>query len=186
MKHPQSTGPSGALQVDVKELKGRPGGQETLVGVVPTPAGFSVSLVGIPEQSDLHCDLRLESVHEGVLVTGTVTAEVAGECGRCLEPIGYPISVDVMQLFSWSDNAGEAASEEDEELRAVGEDLILDLEPVLRDLLVTTLPFQPVCREDCPGLCSQCGFRMEDDPEHEHEQIDPRWATLQGLKDRLS
>jgi uncharacterized protein len=52
---------------------------------------------------------------------------------------------------------------------------------VLRDVVVPALPFQPVCRDDCPGLCSQCGARLADDPEHEHDVVDPRWAALQGL-----
>ena len=73
----------------------------------------------------------------------------------------------------------DAESEEDEE-RQIEDDMI-DLEPVLRDAVLPSLPFQPVCRDDCPGLCSQCGARLEDDPEHHHEQIDPRWAALEAL-----
>jgi uncharacterized protein len=61
------------------------------------------------------------------------------------------------------------------------EDGLLDLEPVLRDAVVLALPLQPVCREDCPGLCSECGARLADDPDHHHEAVDIRWAALQGL-----
>ena len=178
MIHPQQ---NALLQVDVKELKGKPGAQETLSRTVPAPADFATVLVGIPEASDLNVDLRLESVHEGVLLSGTASAEVAGECGRCLDPLSYPLTVDVMQLFVWEDEG-----EDDDDTRAVSEDLSVDLEPVLRDLMVSALPFQPVCRENCPGLCSQCGFRMEDDPEHAHEQLDPRWAALSGLAAELN
>ena len=60
-------------------------------------------------------------------------------------------------------------------------DDLIDLEPVLRDAVVPSLPFQPVCREDCPGLCSECGAHLAEDPEHHHEVIDPRWAALQTL-----
>lgn len=169
------------LQVDVKELKGKPGVQETLSGTVPAPADFATVLVGIPEASELNVDLRLESVHEGVLLSGSASAEVAGECGRCLDPLSYPLTVDVMQLFTWDGDVDEEA----EDTRAVAEDLTVDVEPVLRDLMVSALPFQPVCRQDCPGLCSQCGFRMEDDPEHAHEQLDPRWAALSTLAAEL-
>lgn len=174
------------LQVDVKELRARPGAQDTLSRIVATPDGFSRVLVGIPHGSELHLDLRLESVHEGVLLTGTASAEVSGECGRCLDPISYPLVVDVMQLFTWADRAEESSDGDDEESRTVGEDFILDCEPVLRDLMISELPFQPVCREDCPGLCSQCGFRMEDDLEHHHQQVDPRWAALSGLAAELN
>ena len=59
---------------------------------------------------------------------------------------------------------------------------LLDLEPLLRDAVVLSLPFQPLCRDDCPGLCIECGARLADDPGHQHEEpIDPRWAALQGL-----
>jgi uncharacterized protein len=62
----------------------------------------------------------------------------------------------------------------------------LDLEPTLRDALVPALPFQPVCDPDCPGLCSRCGARLLDDPDHSHEDNDPRWAALAGLTDQLA
>ena len=60
-------------------------------------------------------------------------------------------------------------------------DETIDLEPMLRDAVITQLPFQPVCREDCQGLCAQCGARLEDDPGHHHEVLDPRWSALSGL-----
>ncbi|WP_300345148.1 YceD family protein [Nesterenkonia sp.] len=179
--HPQQ---KTLLQVDVKELKGKPGAQETLSRTVPTPADFATVLVGIPEASDLNVQVRLESVHEGVLLTGSASAEVTGECARCLDAISYPLTVDVMQLFTWVDETG--GENDDGDSLAVDENLMVDVEPVLRDLMVSALPFQPVCREDCPGLCSQCGFRLEDDPEHAHEQVDPRWAALAGLAAELN
>ena len=68
----------------------------------------------------------------------------------------------------------------DETSRLEGD--LLDLEPLLRDAVVLALPFQPLCQDDCPGLCVECGARLADDPDHGHEtQIDPRWAALQGL-----
>ena len=65
------------------------------------------------------------------------------------------------------------------------QDDLVDLEPLLRDAVVLALPFQPLCRDDCPGLCTECGARLADDPDHQHEDaIDPRWAALQGLTDK--
>ena len=57
----------------------------------------------------------------------------------------------------------------------------VDLEPLLRTAVVGELPFQPLCDEDCMGLCDQCGVRLEDEPEHHHEIVDPRWEALRGL-----
>lgn len=173
------------LHVDVKELKGHPGVQHNFSRTVEAPEGLGTVLVGIAENSDLVLDLRVESVHEGVLLSGTASAEVAGQCGRCLDPISYPLTVDVMQLYSWDQEVPEAEGD-DEETRVVTPDLTIDLEPALRDLMVSALPFQPVCAEDCQGLCSQCGIRMEEAPDHVHEQLDPRWAGLADLAQKLN
>ena len=61
---------------------------------------------------------------------------------------------------------------------------LLDLEPTLRDAVVLALPIAPLCRDDCPGLCAQCGARLADDPGHRHDdQVDARWVALAGLLD---
>lgn len=57
-----------------------------------------------------------------------------------------------------------------------------DLEQVVRDTVVPALPFQPVCQEDCEGLCPECGVRLLDHPGHAHEvPVDSRWAALADL-----
>lgn len=146
---------------------------------VPAPKDFGVALIGVQEGSEMELDLRFEAVHEGILVSGSVDVEVVGECGRCLDPLRYGSSVDVQELFYY--DAPELAEDEEEDAQRLVENDAIDLEPVLRDAVVTSLPFQPVCREDCQGLCAECGTRLEDDPGHQHEVLDPRWAALSGL-----
>jgi len=166
------------LVIDTRELGRRPGSMRRVSRSVPAPADLGVDVLGVAEGSQLDLDLRLESVMEGVLVSGTVRGEVTGECVRCLDPIASPLAVDVQELFAY---AGQDHHDDDEtELRQLEGDL-LDLEPTLRDAVVLALPFQPVCRVDCPGLCSQCGARLADDPGHGHEAVDARWAALQAL-----
>lgn len=117
---------------------------------------------------------------EGVLVTGTAQAELAGECARCLDPIEDDIVARFQELFVYDSSE---ADEEDEGVSRLEGDLV-DLEPLLRDAVVLALPFQPLCMEDCPGLCVECGANLKDDPDHTHEApIDPRWAGLAALKD---
>jgi uncharacterized protein len=149
---------------------------------VAAPEHLGTDVIGIPAGSDLELDLRLESVMEGVLVSGTARAEVTGECVRCLDPIASPLAVDVQELFAYP---GHEHDDDETELRQLEGDL-LDLEPVLRDAVVLALPFQPVCRADCPGLCSQCGARLADDPGHGHEVADARWAALSALVDETT
>lgn len=157
---------------------------------VPAPAHLGVDVLGVPEGSALELDLRLESVVEGVLVSGTVAATVAGDCVRCLDPVTRDLVVDLQELFVHSGEGrgrhhGSDADDQAEDLPALEGDL-LDLEPTVRDAVVLALPLQPVCRDDCPGLCPICGVRLEEDPDgsaHRHEESDPRWAALRQLTD---
>jgi uncharacterized protein len=143
---------------------------------VPAPAELGTDVVGVPEGSDVELDLRLESVVEGVLVSGTARVRVEGECVRCLDPLTSHEVVRVQELYYYPDQ-----STDDAEAGRIQGDLI-DLGPLVRDAVVLGLPFRPVCRDDCPGLCAQCGARLADDPDHRHEQDDPRWAALAALR----
>jgi uncharacterized protein len=150
---------------------------------VPAPPELGIEVLHVPEGSPVELDLRLEAVMEGVLLTGTASAELEGECVRCLEPIRDEIQVDLQELFVYPDGRhDESDTELDDEASRLEDDL-LDLEPLLRDAVVLALPFQPLCEDDCPGLCTECGARLKDDPDHAHEAaIDPRWAGLQALQ----
>jgi uncharacterized protein len=148
---------------------------------VPAPADLGIEVLRVPEGSPVELDLRLEAVMEGVLVTGEARAELQGECVRCLEPIRDDVEVTFQELYVYDDLRDHASDEEDDEVSMLQDDL-LDLEPLLRDAVVLALPFQPLCRDDCPGLCPECGARLADEPDHTHEAaIDPRWAKLTGL-----
>jgi len=171
------------LALDTKELPRRPGGMVEGEVQVAAPEYFGTDVIGVPEGQLMTLRLRLESVMEGVLVTGTVHATATGACVRCLEPVDLPIEVPFQELFAYADRAAYHRQVEDgdeEDVHELDGDLA-DLEPVLRDAVVPALPFQPVCREDCPGLCSECGALLADDPTHHHEVIDPRWSALAQL-----
>ncbi|HET7357519.1 MAG TPA: DUF177 domain-containing protein [Nocardioidaceae bacterium] len=171
--------PRAPLVLDTRELGRRPGSQRTTAFTEPAPADLGIEVLRVPEGSPIEFDLRLEAVMEGVLVTGTAQAELDGECVRCLEPIHDRIVADFQELFVYDDSETDE-DEDDETSRLEGE--LLDLEPLLRDAVVLALPFQPLCRDDCPGLCAECGARLADDPDHQHDEaVDPRWAALRGL-----
>ncbi|MFE7314915.1 YceD family protein [Streptomyces sp. NPDC057555] len=170
---------------DTRELGRRPGTLKRLSRTVEAPADLGNEVIGAPQGEPVELDLRLESVMDGVLVTGTARATVKGECVRCLEPLERMLEADFQELFAYPDadarttESGDDA--EDEEDTFYIEDDLFDLEPVLRDAVVLALPLQPVCRENCPGLCSDCGARLADDPDHHHDAVDMRWAALQEL-----
>lgn len=170
--------------LDTRELGRRPGSQREVVTTVPAPADLGIEVLGVPEGAEVDLDLRLEAVMEGVLVTGTARAELVGECVRCLDEIDDEMSATFQELYVYTDRDAPSDEEQDDVLgvRRLDENDLVDLEPVLRDAVVLALPFQPLCSEDCPGLCVECGARLADDPEHGHgEPIDPRWAGLTGL-----
>ncbi|MDW5324058.1 YceD family protein [Plantactinospora sp. KLBMP9567] len=180
-KHlPTHLNPRSPLVLDTRELPRRPGVLRTVSRTAAAPADLGVELIGVPEGADLSLDLRLESVSEGVLVSGTVTGPIEGECGRCLRPITDSLVVPIQELYAYEHSTTDETTDEDEVGRMQGD--LIDLEPALRDAVVLALPTNPVCREDCPGLCPECGVHWDELPaEHSHQQVDPRWAGLSQL-----
>jgi uncharacterized protein len=171
--------PRAPLVLDTRELGRRPGSQRQVSRTVPAPADLGIEVLRVPEGSPVELDLRLEAVMEGVLATGTAHVDLEGECARCLEPIRDDVAVPFQELYVYDD---QDVPEEDDEVSKLEGDL-LDLEPLLRDAVVLALPFQPLCEDDCPGLCPECGARLAYDPDHAHDAaIDPRWAGLTALK----
>ncbi len=165
------------LVIDTQELGRRAGAMRVVKSSVEAPAGLGTAVIGVPPGSPVELDLRLESVVEGVLVSGTATVTVAGECVRCLTPISDSLEIDIQELFVYP---GSEATE-DEASRLEGD--LIDLEPLLRDDVVLELPYQPMCGEDCAGLCAECGANLDADPGHAHDEpIDPRWAGLLRLE----
>ncbi len=175
-----SLDPRAPLVLDTRELGRRPGSQRQVSHSVPAPADLGIEVLRVPEGSPVELDLRLEAVMEGVLVTGTASAGLEGECARCLEPISETIEARFQELYVYPEH--QTPHDEDDDVSRLEGDL-LDLEPELRDAVVLALPFQPLCTEDCPGLCPECGVRLAEDPGHEHgAAIDPRWAGLAELQ----
>ena len=188
--------PRAPLVLDTRELGRRPGSLRRARLTAPAPADLGIEVLRVPEGSPVDFELRLEAVMEGVLVTGQAQADLEGECVRCLGEIHDKVVADFQELFVYEDSdtatgphglpgpaSGAGSGVGDDDVNRLEGDL-LDLEPVLRDAVVLTLPFQPLCRDDCPGLCAECGARLADDPGHQHEEpVDPRWAALQDLRE---
>ena len=150
----------------------------TLHETVPSPSRIGLDLIAIAEGAPLELDLRIESVSEGVLVTGTVSAPTSGECARCLTPITGDVEIDLTELFAYPDSTTDETTDADEVGRVV------DRRPSTSSSRSST-PSGWRCRSrrcatpDCAGLCPTCGVAMATaEPGHHHEQIDPRWAKL--------
>ncbi len=172
--------PRSPLVLSTTDLPRRPGVMRVVQQKVCAPEGFGLELIGVPPGAELSLNLRLESVSEGVLVSGTVSGPLSGECGRCLRPISAMVDVSIQELYAYPDSVTDVTSDDDEVGRLM--DDLIDLEPVLRDTVVLSLPNNPLCRQDCPGLCPECGVPRDELPaDHGHGQMDPRWAVLSQL-----
>ncbi|HEU0240993.1 MAG TPA: YceD family protein [Micromonosporaceae bacterium] len=168
------------LVLDTRDLPRGPGSMREVQRVVPAPGDLGLQLIGVPRGTDLTLDLTLQSVTEGVYVSGHVSGGLAGECGRCLRPIQDTVDVEIAELYAYADSTTDETTEDDEVGRIQGD--LIDLEPVVRDAIVLALPVNPVCGDDCRGLCPDCGVPWDDLPaDHRHEQDDPRWAALRKL-----
>lgn len=173
-----------ALVVDIVDLPHQIGSVKDVRVETAAPADLGTDVIGVPEGSPVVLDAQLTSMEDGVLARGRADVRIHGRCVRCLRDLDEDRTVAFDELY-YLPRAAEARAADDDEgvedLLLVGE-TDLDLEPALRDALVPALPFQPLCRQDCAGLCPQCGERLDDlPPDHHHEQLDPRWSALASL-----
>jgi uncharacterized protein len=160
--------------VAVNDLTRRPGQMNELELDIALVDPMGQGLATVPAGEVIELNLRLESVHEGILATGEVDTKAIAECSRCLEPLKLKVEVDFQELFAYS------LEQEDDLL--VQEEKI-DLEQAITDAVVLSLPFKPVCSQDCLGLCPECGMKMAEDPNHVHQaQIDSRWSELESFR----
>ena len=169
-----------ALKVSVAEVLGRPGRFRT-VDLARPLEGVAITLSRLRDSEPVSGRLRLESVVEGILVTGKVTAPTVVECSRCLTPRHDELSTDLCELYVLP---GRAQGPDDDAYEVDGTDI--DLEPMLRDALTLALPLNPVCRDGCRGLCARCGRDLNAGAcSCTDEAVDPRWGALDQIKARL-
>jgi uncharacterized protein len=174
-----------ALAVDVRELLQQPGAHKHVVLRAALP-DLATPVASVPAGSPVSVDAEVESVVEGLLVTGKVGATVTLRCVRCLRDVDDELEAEVRELFAarGSRSAGAEPRDDEDEGYAVLPDDRLPLDTMVRDTLVLAFPSFPLCRPDCAGLCPECGAdRNSNDCGHGGSgATDPRWAALAGLR----
>lgn len=159
--------------IPVHDLMHRAGTMREIETTIKLESDLGAGLAKVAKGAEIDLELRLESVHEGIYVSGELSTSALGECSRCLEPVSMPIKVDIQELFAYSLEVEDDLLVQDEQI---------DLEQVIVDSVVLNLPFTPICSEDCLGLCSQCGVKLSENPDHAHEApIDSRWNELKNF-----
>lgn len=128
--------------------------------------------------------LRMRRTNQGVLVDGPVEAQVELTCGRCLDSFTLPISFDLEEQFYPTIDVitGLSLPENDDELIfPIDQNHQLDLREALRQNLLLALPMQPICKEDCAGLCPQCGKNLNEGQCNCPPPLDERMSVLGDL-----
>lgn len=181
--------------IPVAQVGRRPGLTQDVNAVMPAPTGIGDDFFGVPQGSDVHVEGRIDSLVDGLLISGTATAFVKGQCGRCLTTLDQDWPVQFTAYFPYEapeaddpfgDEDIDAEDDEGEDTYPLAENgTIMDLESLLRDYLVESLPAQPLCKPDCRGLCPECGIDLNEHPDHTHEKHDIRWAELEAFKQQL-
>lgn len=184
--------PSDVFLFNSHDLPRRPGEMKEYSFDITIPERVGIDVIAVLPGEDIHCEMRLESVSQGVLVSAEISAIADGECMRCLEPIELDINRHIQELYRYEPQKAHTKAErkrareeeddldEDDDLMMDGD--IINLETPIRDAIVLDLPINPLCALDCQGLCPGCGVKFSAlAPDHAHELIDPRWAGLQGL-----
>jgi uncharacterized protein len=195
-----------ALAVSVRELLQKPGAHKHVVLRAPL-ADLATPVASVPSESPVTVDCEVESVVEGLLVTGRVGTTAVLHCVRCLRQVDQDLQVDVRELF-----AIDPREDQDEGYSVLADDR-LPLDTMARDALVLAFPAFPLCRPDCAGLCPECGADRNADGFARHQNsgipngdpaadlgdartrlgdcghdgtgaTDPRWAALAGLRQR--
>lgn len=174
------------------ELPRRAGEMKEYSFDITVPERIGIDVIAVLAGEEIHVEMRLESVTEGVLVSAELSAVADGQCMRCLDPIELQIDRRIQELYRYAPEKPHTKAErkrarqeaddldEDDDLMMDGD--FINLETPIRDALVLDLPINPLCDEDCPGLCPGCGVKWTLlDAGHAHEVIDARWAGLSGL-----
>jgi uncharacterized protein len=169
------------LRVGVAELRRRLGTRKPFHALVALD-GLAISSSRVPASGEIDVDLQLESISNGLVVEGTITAPWTGDCRRCLEPVEGSVETQVKEIFERHPTEGETYALGDEEV---------DLEPMVRDAVLLALPLAPLCRPDCAGPAPDAfptGPNDDESVDEAHDRAeaarrrDERWSALDELR----
>ncbi|MFI5257998.1 MAG: YceD family protein [Candidatus Limnocylindrales bacterium] len=170
------------LVFNVAGLLAEPAGsvRDFVVAVAPLDLGPDLR-----QLRDIEGELRLTRTNRGLLVTGRLTTAIEQTCSRCLGEIEWPVEIELeeeaLPSLDFITGLPVDMADEPDALRLTDHHE-LDLEGEVRDWIVLAEPIAPVCRDDCPGLCIECGEELASGPHHHAgDEIDPRLETLRGF-----
>ena len=160
-----------ALRVNAVELLRSPGATRPVVVSLPGPA---LGVDDLRVTGDVDVDLVATSSVDGITVHGTASVPWHDECRRCLRPVDGVAVAAVDEVFQHEPRLGDA-------VEIVGDQI--DLAPIVREYVLLELPEAPLCRDDCAGICQECGADRNEAPSGCDTAVrDLRWSALEGLR----
>lgn len=170
------TVPFSDQKVKVPDLLGRPGTSRRLELAMPAPTDFDTRLADVGDTVTVRG--VLESVVDGLLLRGQLSASLRMSCARCLTELDVDTAVDVVELFVDPVTTDDTVEE--------GYEIVddhIDLDTLMRDALAEGVPYRALCDEGCRGLCDRCGANLNEvECDCTEDVSDPRWAALENLR----
>ncbi len=165
------------LLINIIEMTRRAGTLKDIEITIPVST-FDFADKRLNDETEIEIALQLESINGGIIVQGTVTGQSQLLCGRCLRNIEYANVASIDEMY-------QRVPDNPDAYPIVGESL--DLQPMVREMVLLSLPDTPLCKADCPGLCPQCGADLQSAPcGCQAQRLDERWAILDQLREELN
>jgi uncharacterized protein len=176
---PSSPSAAEALSFNVTGLLAEPLGSTRNLPVESPPLDLGPDL---RQTRGVTGDIRLTRTNRGLLVRGRLSTAIEQSCSRCLRELEWPVEIEIEEeaLPSVDPASGLPMDTEAEpDLLRLNDHHELELDGEVRDAIVLAEPIAPLCREDCPGLCLECGQSLDGGPhDHGDVEVDPRLEVL--------
>jgi len=170
----------------VAPLLKQPIGTRIRFEIAESPVAPDGENAGLLETGAQSVDATIDVIHTdpGVLVEGSATALIAGQCSRCLKDCLTRVRTEFAEQYYATVDVMNGVPREGPpvETKTIGSDFRIDLTPLVAEELILATPFAPLCREDCKGLCLECGADLNLGPHGHENPTDPRWVKLRALE----
>jgi uncharacterized protein len=151
------------------------------------PEALELEAEGVAFENPIRVELLVSKNQDQLICQGQVTASAKLECSRCLAGYGYTITSELNFVVDLAGGSEEARSEEEGYFVVDPSSASFEIDHLVREVIILSLPLKPLCSEDCKGLCPVCGIGLNSSQcKCVREESDPRWDQLKGLSKKNS
>jgi uncharacterized protein len=147
-----------------------------------SPEALKLEAEGVAFEDPVQVELTLTKNREQLICRGKITASVRLECSRCLAEYRASLLSDLAFVIDLGENSGQEESEEEGYYLADPAATEFEIDDLVREAVLLSIPLKPLCSEECKGLCPSCGVDLNRSRCNcARESVDPRWDRLRGL-----